>query len=152
MIQFKQIDNKIIATYSTKSDNIDWLFEIFKKGESYAFQKTFTFSKIDLLHGNKVSNSKEVDTLTNVEPIDFVFAILSNDYYKIKRGIITNKFDIYFHKDLQISIDLFLVEGNISIFRKIEDFISEDVFVGGQIHNAIKIENFLELIYQFPNQ
>jgi hypothetical protein len=49
VISFRKVDNKIIATYSTRSESIDWLYEKFENDEDYSFQKTFTLSKEDLV-------------------------------------------------------------------------------------------------------
>ncbi len=36
MIAFRKEDNKIIATYSTRSESIDWLYEKFENDEDYS--------------------------------------------------------------------------------------------------------------------
>lgn len=160
MISFKKVENLIIATYSTRSDNLDWLYEKFKDDENYAFQKTFTFGKKDLvneLQENSIEDSSQINPFLNSrfnepDPIDFVFATLQNDYFLITKGVLTEKLDIFIHNELEITIDLFVVERDISIFKKIETLINEDVYIGGTNPNAIQEEQFLELINQFPNQ
>lgn len=160
MISFKKIENLIIATYSTRSDNIDWLYEKFKADENYAFQKTFTFGKKDLvneLQEKSIEDSSQINPFlisrfNEPDPIDFVFATLQNDYFLITKGVLTEKIDIFIHNELEITIDLFVAERDISIFKKIETLINEDVYIGGLNPNAIQEEQFLELINQFPNQ
>jgi hypothetical protein len=44
-----------------------------------------------------------------------------------------------------------LVESNISIIKKIENLISENLYIGGTKNNAIEESIYLELINSFPN-
>ena len=150
MISFRKEDNKIIATYSTRSENIDWLYEKFENDEEYAFQKTFTFSKEDLLE-ELPEKSDEFNPFHKPEPIDFLFASLNDEYYHVKKGILTNRFEVYIFKGLDVTIDLFVAESDISIYKKMEGVISEDIYIGGSNPKAIQEGSFIELINQFPN-
>lgn len=152
MIEFRIEKDKVIATYTTSSNSIDWLVEKFEDDEKYDFQKTFTFGKEDLVKDISKRPERELGLFdVEIEPIDFIFATLENDYYKIKKGVLSNKIDVYIHQKIEITTELFLVESNISIFKKIENLISEDVYIGGTISNSIEEPIYLELINSFPN-
>lgn len=154
MITFKKDDKFILATYSTRSDNIDWLYEKFKNDEDYDFQKTFTFSKKDLVNEFtelELEDSQKINPFDGVNPLDFYFATLVKDYYQIKKGVITNKFDIYIDKEIEFKDELFVAEGNLSIFKSIENLIDEDVYIGGGNPYAISEEHYYGLLSQFPN-
>ena len=154
MITFKKDDNFIIATYTTRSDNIDWLYQKFKDDEDYDFQKTFTFSKKDLVNEFTdlvIEDSKQLNPFDGVNPLDFYFATLVNNYYQIKKGIITDNFDIFVNMEIEFTTELFVAEGNLSIFKSIENLIDEDVYIGGYNQNAISEEHYYGLINQFPN-
>ncbi|MES2654689.1 MAG: Shedu immune nuclease family protein [Bacteroidota bacterium] len=155
MITFKIIENNIIASYTTRGYDIEWLIEKLKNDEYYDFQKTFTFSNKDLVIP-MVEKEKELEPnlfsqFDEFGPIDFIFATLQDDYYIVKKGVLTDKFDIYIYKEVNITISLFVVESDISIFKKIENLIEEDVYIGGPNKSSIQEETFLELIKSFPN-
>lgn len=154
MITFKKIEKNIIATYTTRNNNIDWLLDIFKNDEEYDFQRTFTFSKKDLVKElTEISDNKSdpINLFDEVDPIDFIFATLKDEYYLVKKGVLSNKIDIYIYKEIDITTELFLVESNISIFKQIENLINEDVYLGGPNKTSIQEDVFLELINSFPN-
>lgn len=150
MISFKKREDKIIAIYSTRSENIDWLYEKFQDDDSYSFQKTFTFSKEDLVD-ELPDKDDEFNPFHKPEPIDFFFASLVGEYYLVKKGVLTNKFEVYISAEIDITIGLFVAERDISIYKKIEDIISEDIYIGGSHPTAIPENIFIELINQFPN-
>jgi hypothetical protein len=152
MIEFRIEKDKAIATYTTGSNSIDWLKEKFNDDEKYDFQKTFTFGKDDLVKeiSKKPENELGIFDL-EIEPIDFEFATLENEYFKVKKGVLSNKIDVYINKEIEITTELFLVESNISIIKKIENLISEDLYIGGTKNNAIEESIYLELINSFPN-
>lgn len=155
MITFKITENKVIATYTSRNDNIDWLLTKLKNDEEYDFQKTFTFSSKDLV-SPLIDKSDEIIEPENFpfdgsEPLDFYFAELFGDYFLVNRGILTNKFDVYIFNEIVITTELFLVESDISIFKKIQNLIDEDVYLGGTNNTAIQEDVYLELIHSFPN-
>lgn len=154
MITFKKIEKNIIATYTTRNNNIDWLLDIFKNDEEYDFQRTFTFSKKDLVKELTEISDNKIDPLNlfdEVDPIDFIFATLKEEYYLVKKGVLSNKIDIYIYKEIDITTELFLVESNISIFKQMENLINEHVYLGGPNKTSIQEDVFLELINSFPN-
>lgn len=156
MITFEIIDTKVIASYTTRGNDIEWLIEKLKNDENYNFQKTFSFSKKDLLNPliEKKVESEEPDfskMFDESDPVDFVFANLENEYFKVTKGVLTSKFDVYIFKEIEISTDLFVVESDISIFKKIENLIEEDVYIGGTNKTSIQEDIYLELINSFPN-
>lgn len=158
MISLRIEDKKIIATYNTIRDSTRWVYDKFSNGEKYAFNKTFTFSQKDLWRskGDKIEEDieeigEDEGLFDEPEPIDFVFAELYHDYYRVIKGVLTDRFDIYLHNTLEITTSLFLAESDISIFKKIESLINEDVYIGGEQKNAIPAEIFLGTIAEFPN-
>jgi hypothetical protein len=150
VISFRKNDTQIIATYSTRSENIDWLYKKLENGEKYAFQKTFTFSKSDLLE-DLPDRTNEFNSFDGPEPIDFLFASLKDEYYQVKKGVLTYSFEVFISKEIDVSIDLFVAESDISIYRKMEGVISEDIYIGGSNPKAIQQATFIDLIRQFPN-
>lgn len=152
MIEFRIEKDKVIATYTTSSNSVDWLKEKFDDDEKYDFQKTFSFGKDDLVKEISKKPESELGVFDmEIEPIDFEFATLVNEYYKVKKGVLSDKIDVYINKEIEITTELFLVESNISIIKKIENLINEDLYIGGTKNNAIEESIYLELINSFPN-
>ena len=60
--------------------------------------------------------------------------------------------NIYFHKDFEFDNKVFIAEGDISIFKKIEQLINEDIYIGGNNSNAIAEIDFRGIINDFPSQ
>jgi Domain of unknown function (DUF4263) len=154
MISFEKKDSLIIISYSTDRDN-KWVFDKFDNGESYAFNKVYNLSSNNF-YGELKPKEIDKDKLSiydlEPEPIDFIFARLIDEYYKVEKGILINKFDIYFHKDFEFDNKVFIAEGDISIFRKIEQLINEDIYIGGNNSNAIAEIDFIGIINDFPSQ
>ena len=160
MITFYKAGDKIIASYTTRNDSIQWLLDKLKNDEEYDFQKTFLFSKknlakplpeqFEVISDNNFSTDND-ELLDIIKPVNFNFAELHGNYYLVCKGVLTNNFDIYIDKEIEITTELFLVESDISIFRKIQDLIKEDVYIGGTNQYAISTLTYIELINSFPN-
>lgn len=149
MISFKKIDNNLIATYTTRNDNIDWLYEKLDNDESYSFQKTFIFSKNDVW-GNLREDADKTNPFDEPE-VNFVFAELKDNYFLVRKGVLINKVDVYISQSIKVTTELFVVESDISIFKKLEELISEDIYIGGENVNAIPEEEFIDMINRFPS-
>lgn len=145
MIKFRTKNNQIIAQYVTENET-SWLLEKFNQNEEYTFNKTYTFSKDDLINNNT--------NTTNEKPIEFIFATLdtSKEYFLVKKWILCNNNNIYIHKDIEITKKLFVRETNYSIFDKIDNIISDDIYIWGSNKKAISKEEYEKLINSFPNR
>lgn len=142
-------DNLVIARYAPGYFP-SWLFEKFDEEETHRLSKIYSFSKTDLLD---IDNWDDISTNEDeFEHLDFIFAELIGEYYRIKRGVLITKFDIYIHKDTYINEKLFKAGSNISLFRKIESLIDEDIYIGGEHPNSINKKIYLGLIDKFPTK
>lgn len=54
----------------------------------------------------------------------FTFAVFQGDYYKVVRGVLTNKFDIHFYQDIVLIDEYIVADSNFSIFKIIEKIYS----------------------------
>lgn len=152
MVEFNTKKKKIIATYYPyENSSTGWIFEKFKNNETVVFNKVYNFKKENLnkLKEGDINNDVDIDTDNS---IDFVFAKLTGDYYKIERGILIDKLDIYFNKSIELVKEFFIAESDISIFKKIEQVINEDIYIGGDNTNAISEVDFLGVINDFPTK
>jgi hypothetical protein len=154
MIKFWEKDNKIILSYTPDfNSNHDWVTEELDREGEVTIKMTFHFSSKDLYkpdtHEVELQSEDEFD---DMEPrtVNFVFARLKGDYYKIKKGILTSEFEIYFHKGMEITPKLFLADKKISIFTIIAELVSSDVYVGGDRSGSIPQAAYQQLLDRFP--
>ena len=153
MISLETEKDRIIAKYeSIQGDDISWLLSKFENNEPHEFNKTFRFFKENLV--KQINNERDPFNAIygKSEPIDFIFALLEEDYFKVIPGVLSRKINIYLHKDIEkITTELFFTAYNISLVKKIDNLIDEDLYIGGNAENAISIDSYLDLIENFPN-
>ncbi|MDP1763458.1 MAG: DUF4263 domain-containing protein [Sediminibacterium sp.] len=155
MITFKEQGDLLIAVYTTRSESIEWLITKFNAGESYSFQKTFNFSRQNLVDNAFLEEPDIEDSALNLfgnpDPVEFKFAERVGNYFKVFMGILTDKFEVFISTDVEIDTDLFLNDFDISIFPVIENLITDDVYIGGEHPGAVPIDLYHQMIGQFPN-
>lgn len=59
--------------------------------------------------------------------------------------------DLYIHDSIKFERKLFVAERGISIFKKIDSLVEQEVYIGGDVENSIPISTYKELISGFPN-
>lgn len=144
MIDFIKRENLIILKYSP---NRPWVINHIKQDPETDIplrNKTFLFRKEDIL-------SSDVDGLD--EEIEFILGILSEDtgYYNIEAKKLGIKQSVFIHKDIEISEDSFITTHSTSIFKKISEIVTENIYVGGNNQNSIPVGDFNKLIKDFPS-
>lgn len=156
MVNFEVIDDKIIFTYNYSDYiNTDWVRKGLREDGYIYYKSTFYFTKEDLYNEESLE-VKKFDPATmsmldaEIEPISFVFAEKMGEYFKIKKKVLSDKSDIYFHKDIDLVLEYFVAETKISLFKQILSLTNEDIYIGGTNPNSIPIDSFEELIKRFP--
>jgi Domain of unknown function (DUF4263) len=151
MITFSFKYDKILLHYTPERDE-NWIKEAIDRRPYITLKKTFTFWK-ELLIVEKENNDSEEDEFPDFEEFEtttFLFAILDGEYYKLIRGIVADKFDIYFHKTLPIMADYFVADSNVSVFKVIGNIYKGDIYVGGEKPESLSGEAFDNLLKLFP--
>ena len=147
MIDFSVKNDLLLLEYQADKSN-DWVIEKLKYSGKVTLKKTFSFSKDDLL-------TPDPETLSTLEidynkPFEFILGRLEDEYFKIDGKKLSTKISLFIHKDIEFSIDFFVATKNISIFKKIDKLISEDVYIGGKNSNTLSEKDFKNLLKQFP--
>jgi hypothetical protein len=136
-----------------KAEN--WLKKALEEMSTIRLKKTFHVSDAIMKEKNatkeKDEEMEENEDYEDYEDTYFEFARKKGKYYKVGKDIITHKIDVYFHKDVVINIQLFIIDSDISIFSVIERLVTKDIYIGGEHPQAIQEAAFLELIEKFPN-
>lgn len=150
MIHFSTDDDRWILTY-IPDNNPAWVEKEFEEGNEIFLKRTFTFKKNDL-HYDLSSDTSQEEEIFEEKEYQFSFSEpLDNEYYKIKKGVLIDERDIYFHKDITLEPSFFVAYQNISIFGSIEVLVNEDIIIGGDKKSAIPFDEFQNLLQQFPN-
>ncbi|WP_035141599.1 hypothetical protein [Flavobacterium daejeonense] len=148
MIKFTKEKKRIIATYIPyENSSTDWIFDRFEQDDEVTFNKVYNFKKENLKDKLKSKKEKKIEDIFSIgknEAIDFIFAKLEGDYYKVEKSILIEKFDVFFHKEIELIKDFFIAESDISIFKKIEQIIDEDIYI---LEVVIQMQ-FLKLILE----
>lgn len=139
MIKFLKDKTSLFLIYEPESKDVSWVDEKLSSTGSVTINRAFTFSKLDKLN--------EED-----QCIKFIFGNLNDDYYIIDRDILGISHDLLIYKDFNFTKKNFIASYNTSIFRKIDDALNgKEVIIGGEKEDAISIEDFNNLVKNFPN-
>jgi len=152
MITFSFKDDTILLHYTPEREE-NWIKEAIDRRPYITLKKTFTFWKELLIveENRSDKDEEEFPDFDEFETTSFLFAILSGEYYKVVRGVIVNKFDIYFHKALPIASDYFVADSNVSVFKVIGNIYTGDIYIGGEHSNSIPFDAFGNIITRFPS-
>ena len=132
----------LLLKYTTTRSfhDLEWVFYNLGEKDNFKIRRVFTFIREDIFN-----NIKSQD--------DDIFLILGNkeqNYYKIKARILGLTHDLHLSEDMEITSKTFIAHRDISIFRRINELVSEPIHVGGEAENAIPIEEFKLLLSRFP--
>ena len=83
--------------------------------------------------------------------IKFVIGELEGDYYKLDKNVFHTKNTFYFYKDIELKVNYFFQSNKISILNKIDKIIANDLYIGGEVLNAIPEGIYINMIKNFPN-
>jgi hypothetical protein len=140
MITIHKRDGKLILTYET--DN-PWVVKLLEDNDDIPLRKrTFIFTKDDLV-------SSETDPDGN--KFEFVFGTLIYDYYLIKGKILGINHDVYICKDFDVSEGSFVKPHTPAIFKKINELVDQDIYIGGDNPDRLPVEEFERLLKDIPN-
>lgn len=144
MIKFLEQDDQLLLKYEADQyNNASWIDEKLKQNGSVTLRRTFTFKADELL-----VKSDQEDQPDDVRT--FVLGVEDGEYFKIDSNILGLKHDLLLTKQMRLSHHTFIANRDISVFRKIDDLIDEPIVIGGEVEGSIPVDNFEELLRNFP--
>lgn len=151
MIAFTKVDNRILLQYTPERQE-NWIEEAVDKRVSIKLKKTFTLWKqLLILKGEpQIDQEDDFPDFDEFETTSFLFAILTDEYYKVINGILVDSFDIFINKEIPLDVNYFVADSNVSIFKVIGSIYKGDFYLGGENPNAIPFEAFSNLLKYFP--
>lgn len=147
MIKFVVDESFLLLSYTPEGDS-EWVTRKFDQQEPITLRRSFHLQAQDL---QSPVGEEMQDALGRKEEYVFVLGELFGEYFKINSRIIDTKNTFYFHMSMSLSARLFVAYRDISILRKIDELVSEDVYIGGAREDAIPESAYYELIDKFPN-
>lgn len=143
MIKILKRAEQLVLRYESGFPDARWIDVKLKEAGSATLRRTFRFEPADL-----VTESGQEDLSDDVRT--FVLGVVDGEYYKIDRNILGIKHDLLLSKQMRISHETFIANRDIAIFGRIDDLVKEPIVVGGDAVGAIPIEDFNELLANFP--
>jgi len=140
MISFEDKDNNLTLVYVSEMQSISWVDRKINAEGSVTFNRTFTVTKADLIKSE--TNDEEVRR--------FLIGSTDKNYRKIRKAILGLRHDLLISTPIPLRKETFVAQKNISIFRHIDNLVSEQIAIGGDRDNAIPEEEFRRLLKGFP--
>lgn len=86
------------------------------------------------------------------DTIEFVIGELEGGYYRLDRNVFFTENTFYFYKDIKLKANYFFQPNKISVLNKMDKIITNDLYIGGDVANAIPEDVYINMIKNFPNK
>jgi hypothetical protein len=146
MIAFDDSGGQVVLVYSPEQSGPSWLDKKLESEGDVTLSRTFTVRKDDLL--GRASHDG-LDSLDE-DVRRFVIGTVDDEYRTIRKGVLGLKHDLLIAGSIGIRQRTFIAERNISIFRRIDEMLDEQIVVGGPRLDAIPEDEFARLLHDFP--
>lgn len=142
MIKLSKQGNLLMLNYQPdRFNDARWIDEKLKQDGQVTLRRTFTFTAGDL-----ISQADEEDETERI----FKLGVADGNYYRIDKAILGLKQDLLLDATMKFEPRTFIANRDISVFRKIDDLIDEQIVVGGENEDAIPLADFDLLLQTFP--
>jgi len=141
-INFSEDDGRIILEYTSERQSASWLDKKLGSEGDHTFNNTFTVFKDDLIPVDDTDEEYEVRR--------FIVGSVADGYQIIDKKLLSLKYDLLISDSLKLKKELFVATRDISIFRRIDNLINEQIIVGGSNNEAIPETEFSHLLKNFP--
>ncbi len=143
MIEFREISNKVILSYSSEHSGSAWVYRELDENDRVKISHVFLFTRNELISTPNSGNE--------YASVEFEVANKEGEYYCFPKDILSLEHDLYIHEDIELEQKLFVTVRNISIFPKIDRMITRSLYVGGNNENAVPESVYRGLLKKFPN-
>lgn len=141
MIALEDHGSQVVLVYAPDSFGPTWLDRKLEYEGHATLSHAFTVQKADLLN----RGSDDDDDVRR-----FVIGGVDGEYRTLRKDVLGLKDDLLIAASLPIERKTFVAERNISIFRRIDELVDEQIAVGGSRANAIPVDEFARLLKEFP--
>lgn len=140
----KQTDSLLLIYQPDQLNDSRWIDERLKNDGVVTLRRTFTFTAGDL-----ISLPEQVEDDVGTEII-FKLGTTEDCYYRIDKAILGLKHDLLLDKTMKLNPQVFVANRDISVFRKVDELVDEQIVVGGENDGAIPLADFDYLLKTFP--
>ena len=145
MIKISKKGIDLLLTYETNRFNGGpWIDEKLKTEGEVTIRSTFTFTIQNL-----VPQAQQAGDEDGAEHI-FRLGTAENGYFRIDKDILGLKHDLMLDMAMKLDPHVFVANRDISIFRRIDELIDEQIVIGGENDGAIPLPDFEHLQKTFP--
>lgn len=145
MITFEDVDSIVVLTYWAEDRPVDWVDDKLSTEEEVTLSRTFTLRRGDL-----IDPEDEDENYVDDEVRAFAIGTIESGYRRIRKDVLGLKHDLLIATSVGLRRQTFVAERNISIFRRIDRLIDEQIVVGGPHATAIPEDEFARLLHDFP--
>jgi hypothetical protein len=165
MIRIYTSNSLLILEYTVEAGS-NWAKEKLREDGEITLKRTFSFKSKDLLdETDRELIQKDFENQTSPDEdekgddpfeqegdaVSFILGSLVADYYQIEKGKVTREHAVFLHKNIKFDVKLFVSTRNISVFSKVERFVQDNIFIGGEVDGAIPESVMWDLVKKFPN-
>lgn len=141
MITFEDRGMRVVLAYESNQGPVTWVDDKLRVEGEATLSRTFPVTPTDLL---------PMDSDDYEDARAFVIGEVHGEYRSIRADVLGLKHDLRISKSIRLSRAVFVAEGNISIFRRIDELVDEPIIVGGSLPAAIPGDEFYRLLHDFP--
>jgi hypothetical protein len=141
---FKDNGRLLLSYQPDRFGGRHWLEQKLEQDGSVTLRRTFKFTNADL-----VSQVAQADADEGGDWI-FVLGVLEGGYYKVSREILGLKYDLMLDSAMKLELGTFIAQRDISIFRRIDELLTEPIVVSGNDASALPLADFEHLLKTFP--
>lgn len=150
MIKITKENGRLLLNYQPdRAGDARWLDEKLKTADSVTLRRTFTFTSADLVSQITQTDADAADDDDDGGRI-FLLGVLADGYYKISKEVLGIKHDLRLDGIMKLNPKTFIAERDISVFRRIDELITEPIIVGGNDASALPLADFAQLLKNFP--
>ncbi|WP_454084191.1 Shedu immune nuclease family protein [Georgenia sp. Marseille-Q6866] len=146
MISFEGHGSEVVLVYRPEQSGPGWLDEKLDSDGKATLSRTFTVRKSDLV----APDPDDEFGFDGEDARRFKIGSIHNGYRVIGKDILGLKHDLLYADSLQLRQQVFVAERNISVFRRIDDLVDEQIVIGGSLPGAIPADDFARLLHDFP--
>lgn len=146
MISFEDHGSEVVLVYQPEQSGPGWLDDKLDSEGEATLSRTFTVQKKDLVATDPHDEFGFIDD----DVRRFGIGTISDGYRTIRKDVLGLKHDLLLADSLRLRQKSFIAERNISVFRRIDDLIDEQIVVGGSRPGAIPADEFARLLHDFP--
>lgn len=142
---FEEYDGRLVLVYESEREPATWLDNKLKNHRYHTFFNTFTVTE-------RIKTDVETDNQYYDEDNLRYFTIgrSEGEYWRIDKHVLDIKYDLLISKSLTLQKKTFVAHRDISIFRKIDGLVEQQIIVGGDHPDAIPENEFDRLQKEFP--